>query len=216
MSIRHHPSDALLVDYAAGSMGPAQSMVIATHVHACAECRAQVAAAEAAGGALLDEIGSATLSADALDRALARLDEPGSEPAPLARTRVSQPGDWIAVPAEVAQAAARKRWVAPGVWVAPVEVGAGDGPLCYLLRVGQRMRMPQHTHAGCELTLVLKGAFADGRVRYGAGDLSEADDAVEHSPAILEGQECVCLVACDNRLIVKDWLGRVVQAYAGI
>ena len=40
MSIKHHPSDALLIDYAAGSLGPARGLIIAAHVHACAACRA--------------------------------------------------------------------------------------------------------------------------------------------------------------------------------
>jgi putative transcriptional regulator len=219
MSIKHHPSDALIVDYASGAMGPAQAMVLATHIHACADCRARAEAAEAAGGVLLEDLAQEPMSPDALDRALASLDaveQPGSELSPPSRTRAPQPADWIRVPPEVAEAERRKRWVAPGVWVAPVDTGTPGGPLSYLLRVGQRMRMPQHTHSGCELTLVLKGAFVDGREKYGPGDIAEADDDVEHSPAILDGEECVCLVACDNRLIVKDWLGRLVQAYAGI
>jgi len=218
MSIQHHPSEALLIDYAAGAMGPAQSMVLATHLHACAECRAQIRAAEAVGGALLEDIATTSMAADALDRALAAIDRPEPEqPSPQpARAQVPQPADWIAVPPEVAEAASRKRWVAPGVWVAPVDTGAKDGPLSYLLRVGKRMRMPQHTHAGSELTVILKGAFVDGRVRFGPGDLAEVDDDVEHSPVILDDGECVCLVACDNPLIVKDWLGRIVQSYAGI
>ncbi|MBX7249906.1 MAG: ChrR family anti-sigma-E factor [Caulobacteraceae bacterium] len=217
MTLSHHLSDALIVDYASGSMGRAQSLVVATHLHACAACRGRVAQAEAVGGALLEEIASTPLAPDALDRALARIERPREAAAPEAAAgHARQPADWISVPVEVAEAAARRRWVAPGVWVAPVDVGSGDGALTYLLRVGQGMRMPQHTHAGCELTLVLKGAFDDAGVRFGPGDISEADDAVEHSPVIAAGQECVCLVACDNRLIVKDWLGRVVQAYAGI
>lgn len=217
MSINHHPSEALLFDYAAGSLEPARAIVVAAHVHACASCQASVAAAEAVGGALLEDLSGAPMSPDALDRALARLEQPGSgNDAPPPRTRAPHPHDWIRVPAEVVEAAARKRWVAPGVWVAPIDTGTPGGPLSYLLRVGQGMRMPQHTHAGSELTLVLKGAFLDGGDRYGPGDVSEVDDEVEHSPAIVAGEECVCLVACDNRLIVRDWLGRLVQSYAGI
>lgn len=218
MNIKHHPSEALLIDYAAGTMGPAQSLVIAAHVHACAHCRAAVDAAEAAGGALLEQLPEDRLSDDALERALARLEEPAPEPPPgiSSRAPATQPADWIRVPAEVAEAAARKRWVAPGVWVAPVDTGAEGGPLSYLLRVGASMRMPRHTHEGCELTLVLKGAFRDGEDTFAAGDIAEADGEIEHSPQIVAGGECVCLVACDNRLVVKEWLGRVVQSYAGI
>jgi putative transcriptional regulator len=215
-TIKHHPSDALLVDYASGAMGPAQTMVIAAHVHACPRCRDQVTAAEAMGGALLDSLPDAGLSAGALDRALARLELSAPEPSPTAWAPAPQPADWIKVPTEVAVAATRKRWLAPGVWMAPVDAGTSGGPLSYLLRVGARLRMPVHTHRGSELTLVLKGAFRDGRDTFGAGDLAEADDSVEHSPAILGREECVCLVACDNRLVVKEWLGKVVQTYAGI
>lgn len=215
MNIRHHPSDALLVDYASGAMGPAQAMVIAAHVHACSKCRDQVDAAEAVGGALLESLPDAGLSTGALDRALARLEQPAPE-TPPAREPAPQPADWIRVPPEVLEAAQHKRWIAPGVWISPIDTGTQGGPLSYLLRVGARMRMPVHTHQGCELTLVLKGAFRDDREVYAAGDLAEADDAIEHSPAIIGRDECVCLVACDNRLVVREWLGKVVQTYAGI
>jgi putative transcriptional regulator len=214
--IRRHPSEALLVDYASGSIGPAQALVIVTHAHACAVCRARIAEAEAMGGALLDDLPETSVAPDALDRALAAIEKLAPDESPHLRTRTPQPADWIRVPEEVAEAATRRRWLAPGVWMAPVHTGTPGGPLSYLLRVGARMRMPRHTHRGCELTLVLKGAFRDGREVYAAGDMAEADDSVVHSPAILGREECVCLVACDNRLVVEEWLGKVVQTYAGI
>ena len=220
-NIQHHPSEALLVDYASGAMGQAQALVIAAHVHACAQCRAAVEAAEAVGGALLSTLPDAGLSPGALDRALARLEQPAPEPPPVTRAPAPQPKDWIRVPPEVAEAVGRKRWVAPGVWVAaiyPDQRGRPrrDGPLAYLLRVGSGMRMPEHTHSGCELTVILKGAFSDGEAVYRPGDLAETDDNVHHSPQISGEGECVCLVACDNPLIVKEAIGRIVQRYAGI
>lgn len=221
MNIKHHPSEALLIDYASGAMGPAQALVLAAHVHACAHCRSQVEAAEAMGGALLESLPDAGLSPGALDRALERIEQPAPEPAPLVRAPVPQPADWIRVPAEVLEAARHKRWVAPGVWVAPIYADERGRPrkgqtLAYLLRVGAGMRMPEHTHNGCELTLILKGAFADGDQVFRPGDVAETDDDVQHSPHIAGDGECVCLVACDNPLVVKDWLGRIVQNYAGI
>jgi putative transcriptional regulator len=216
MSIRHHPSDALLVDYASGAMGPAQSLVIASHVHACAHCRERVAAAESVGGALLEEIRPAAMAEDALALALARIERPEPELAPPSAPVAPQPPDWIAVPAEVREAARRKKWVAPGVWVAPVMTNRAGEPLSYLLRVGKGMKMPEHTHSGCELTLILKGSFRDGDEVFAAGDVAEADDDVEHSPHIAGDGECICLVACDNPLIVRGMIARVVQGLAGI
>lgn len=220
MNIKHHPSEALLIDYASGAMGPAQSMVIATHVHACPACRAQVEAAEAMGGALLESLPDAGLSSGALDRALAAIEQPEPE-MPPARAQAPQPADWIKVPPEVAEAARRKRWVAPGVWIAPIYADdrgrpLKGQPLSYLLRVGAGMRMPEHTHKGCELTIILKGAFADGDSLFRPGDLAETNDDIQHSPHITGDGECVCLVACDHPLVVKETIGRLVQRYAGI
>lgn len=215
MTIHHHPSEALLIDYASGAMDPARALVIASHVHACQHCREQVALAEAAGGALIETLAPADLSETALDRAMAALDAPSparADPPPT----VAAPDDWIDTPPEVAAALRRKRWVAPGVWVAPVMDRTEGAPLSYLLRVGAGMRMPDHTHRGSELTLILKGAFMDGDIRYGPGDLAEVDETVEHSPHITADGECVCLVACDNPLVVGGVIARLVQAYARI
>ncbi|MBC6982599.1 ChrR family anti-sigma-E factor [Caulobacter sp. 17J80-11] len=217
MTIHHHPSDALLVDYASGAMRPAQALVLAAHVHACPRCRSHVRAAEAAGGALLEELAAAPMTPEALALAMARLDRPEPASPTAARpTGVAAPEDWIAVPDEVAAAVRRRRWVAPGVWVAQVFKSRPDEPLSYLLRVGGGMRMPQHTHQGTELTLVLKGAFVDESTRYEAGDLAEVDGEVEHSPHITAEGECVCLVASDRPLVVRGVIARAVQKLAGI
>ena len=51
-SIKHHLSDQLLMAYAAGSLPEAFSLVVATHVSLCDECRARAEAYEAVGGAV--------------------------------------------------------------------------------------------------------------------------------------------------------------------
>lgn len=215
MSPQHHPSDALVADYASGAMDPARALVMASHVHACPLCRERVALAESVGGALVESLPPAELAGDALQRALAALDAP-EPPPPAPSPPATAPAGWIAVPPEVAAAARRRRWVAPGVWVAPVLPPRPGRPLSYLLRVGPGMRMPEHTHHGTELTLVLTGAFLDGDDRYGAGDLAEADDDVRHSPHIAREGPCVSLVACDHPLVTDGRIARLVQAYAGI
>ena len=39
VSVRHHPDDELLLDYASGALGEAESLVIATHMALCPICR---------------------------------------------------------------------------------------------------------------------------------------------------------------------------------
>ena len=53
MSAFHHPSDALLLDYATGYLGEGWSLAVATHVSMCSTCQESLAEMEAIGGAML-------------------------------------------------------------------------------------------------------------------------------------------------------------------
>jgi putative transcriptional regulator len=212
MSPRHHPPAELLIDYAAGSMERGRALVVDAHLGACPACRRSVDIAEAVGGALLDALPAADMEADALAKAMARIERPERASSPAL---AAAPRGWIEVPADVALAARRRRWAAPGVWVAPLLRGP-RGQRSYLLRVGAGMTVPRHTHAGSELVCVLKGAFTDRGEVYGRGDLAESDGAVEHAPKVTGNGECVCLIAADNALIACDWVGRLFQPLVAI
>ena len=56
MNINHHVSDVLLTRYAAGGLGEAWSLAVATHAALCPLCRDAIAGAESVGGALIDDI----------------------------------------------------------------------------------------------------------------------------------------------------------------
>ena len=207
MTVRHHPSHDLLVGYAAGALRADRALVVSTHLRACSACAGEVALAEAVGGALLSSLPPARMAADALARALARIERPVREPPPPA----PGPPGWIEIPQDVVEAVRhRRRWAAPGVWVAPV-VGGSRGPRSYLLRVGAGMSVPRHTHLGSEMVCVLKGAFTDRGETYGPGDFAESDDAIDHRPQVTADGECVCLVAVDASLVARDWIGRLFQ-----
>ncbi len=114
------------------------------------------------------------------------------------------------MPRAVAEAARRRRWAAPGVWVAPVSGRAGKAR-GYLLRVAPGMSMPRHTHVGIEMVCILKGAFLDRGEVFEPGDYCESDEATLHQPVARAGEECVCLVAVDNSLVPLDWVGKLFQ-----
>ena len=54
--IRHHINDDLMLDYAAGTLSEGWSLAVACHLAMCPECRKQLELAEAAGGALMEEL----------------------------------------------------------------------------------------------------------------------------------------------------------------
>ena len=75
MTIVHHPTDASLAAYASGTLDECRGLVVATHVSLCAHCRNAVRAFEGVGGFLLEGAEPASMSAGALERAMARLDQ---------------------------------------------------------------------------------------------------------------------------------------------
>jgi putative transcriptional regulator len=208
----HHPGEDLLVDHATGALSHGARLVVASHLGACSLCRRSVAEAESVGGALLSALPPAPMLADALAKALARIERP----APLPPPSWADHRDWISIPDEVALAArARRRWAAPGVWVAPVNRGPGRAR-SYLLGVGAGMSVPRHTHRGSEMVCVIKGAYRDGDVLHNPGDFARSDETVDHRPRITAQGECVCLVAADDSLVPRDWVGRLFQPIVGI
>ncbi|MFN0114613.1 MAG: ChrR family anti-sigma-E factor [Paracoccaceae bacterium] len=212
--IRHHLTDDILMAYSAGSLPEAFSLVVATHISLCDECRAQAGAFDAIGGALVGQAEAAPLSADCLERTLARIagaatatdrappPRPGVFPAPL-RDYVG--GDLDAV-----------RWRSVGMGVRQAILPAAKGATVRLLSIPAGAAMPDHGHWGRELTLVLKGAFRDEGGRYGRGDVEVAGEGLEHRPVAETGEDCICLAATDAPLRFRDWLPRLAQPFLRI
>lgn len=209
MTIRHHLSDQLLMAYSAGQLPEAFSLVVATHVSMCDECRARLGSFDAVGGALIEEIDEISMGEAALEAALARIDglpqatqaEPlrpaGIFPAPLADY---VGGDLTSV-----------RWRRVGGGVKQAILPTRREASARLLYIPAGVAVPDHGHRGMELTLVLQGAFADENDRFNRGDIEIADEEVEHTPVALAGEDCICLAATDAPLRFRGLIPRLAQ-----
>ena len=87
MSLSHHPSEALLLDYALGSLAEGWSLAVSAHLSLCPMCRQQVAEMEALGGALMHECPPAIAGDDLWQRVAARMDAADC----LARAALGEP-----------------------------------------------------------------------------------------------------------------------------
>lgn len=61
--------------------------------------------------------------------------------------------------------------------------------------------IPAHTHEGYELALVLDGAFNDTRGRFAKGDISVADESIDHRP--MAEAKCPCISFSVSQAPVK-------------
>ncbi len=210
--IQHQAPDDLLMGYATGALPQAFDLVIATHVSLCDDARARLEAFEAVGGAVLEDLDQVDVAEDSLEQTLAKITGgapaerpivmPGTFPTPL-QSVVG--GDEEAV-----------RWRYVGRGVKQCVLHSDENGTARLLKIPAGRSMPEHSHNGTEMTLVLKGAFRDEDGVFARGDIEVADPNVSHTPIAEPGEDCICLVATDARLKFQGLLPRIAQPFLGI
>lgn len=207
-TIRHHLSDRLLLAYAAGVLPEAFSLVVATHLSMCDDCRARLGAHEALGGQVL-EAASARLDPGSLEACLARIDGLEQQPRPALRPRQglfpAPLADYVGGGLEAV------KWRPLGMGVRQAILPTARDASARLLFIPAGQAVPDHGHRGTELTLVLQGAFADATDRFGPGDLEIADEDLEHTPVAEAGADCICLAATDAPLRFTALIPRLLQ-----
>lgn len=208
--ISHHIPDALLASYAAGSLPSAFSLVVASHISLCDECRAALHAHEAVGGAVLESIAEEDVSDDLRARVFDRLDEPIEIEKPQPR-RGPLPG-----PVMEALKGKPPKWKKIGGGVRQCIVSMNNEGSARLLHIPAGRPVPEHTHGGLELTLVLQGGFSDSTGHFDVGDLEVADNDLEHVPVADAGEDCICLAATDAPLKFHALVPRILQPFFAI
>lgn len=204
------PIDALLASYAAGNLNAPLQALVGSHLALRDENRAFVAALEEMAGLELMQGGgkpvaerqrmlAAILSAEEEPRIAAFAPEaPDSVlPAPLRRLlgRGSHEIAW--------------RFKLPGIREFRIaDTEAGEAVL-YWVKAGRRL--PQHTHEGDEVTLLLKGGFTDPLGHYRRGDIAIADPDLDHTPVADSDEDCICFAVTDAPLQLTGPVMRLLR-----
>lgn len=198
------------MSYAAGNLPEAFGLVVATHLSMCDECRAQVESYEAIGGAVVED-DYVAMSDQSLDACLARVSGLDLSAPPRRRAQ----GIFPAPLAEhVGGGLSAVKWKPLGFGAKQAILRVSDsGASVRLLAIPGGAAMPEHSHRGTELTLVLQGAFRDETDRFGPGDIEVADDSLEHRPVAEEGSVCICLAATEGKLRFNALIPRLAQPF---
>ena len=215
MSINHHLTDALLMSYAAGTLEEGFSLVVASHVSLCDECRARLESFEAVGGALVDECDVVAMSDEALEETFALID---AAPETSVHPRAAVADSVFPAPLQdyVGGDLSNVRWRSVGGGVKQAVLKTRGRTKVRLLSIPGGVAMPDHGHRGLELTLVLKGAFEDEDDTFARGDVEVANEDLHHTPIARAGEECICLAATDAPLRFKGLIPRIAQPFLGI
>ncbi|WP_018431228.1 ChrR family anti-sigma-E factor [Hoeflea sp. 108] len=221
MTIRHHISDDLLLSYAAGSLAEGWSIAVATHLALCPSCRRRLTVAEGIGGDLLETLPDNGSVDDAWASVRSRLRQQpqAASSATRATPVVSHRSGGLPEPLRsyVGGDIEALKWrpLGRGAYQIPIRTGDRETKV-RLLRIPAGKPVPEHSHGGRELTLVLSGSFVDGDDVFARGDLEDADASLTHQPVATPDIDCICLAVTDAPLKFRSWIVRAIQPFLGI
>ena len=230
MRIHHHLSDTTLGAFTAGTLIESISLVVASHISLCPDCRKRRDQLEDVGGIELQQADPESMSPDALQKIMIKL---GKQELPLSSLPANDSGASLSnnlaprvinpeIPAPLRAYVPGRledvEWktMAPGIkCFAIAGLKTGGGTLS-LLKIAPGVNIPEHGHQGIELTQVLKGSFSDEIGRFGVGDIADLDSDIEHQPIADTDEACICLIATEAPLKFSGLMPRLVQYFSGM
>ncbi|MFV0594670.1 ChrR family anti-sigma-E factor [Shewanella sp.] len=223
--IKHHPHTDLLLAHAKAELPLSMSIAIAAHCALCHECQSQVSqfteqAAELAFVAQGDTLDQTPMNAtdssqdDALQQMLSQI---------MALPEATQTEDDYPVKSTVSLNHKNVRYEIPRVFRQHIahpwqQIGKvsrmrfnvdENNTRASLLHIDALGEIPQHTHKGYELTLLLAGEFSDLHGQYVPGDFIILDGKTQHSPKTQSG--CLCYTVLDAPLYFTKGLSKLLN-----
>lgn len=206
--------DALMARYAAGVLPAPARVLVEAHLEMKSENRAKVSAFEAAVGGVLEEIEPLALGSH--EAALKAIFAAGPialpEKLPVRPKNALLPWalrDFAGMEAEEIP------WKTKFPGYKEYSLGKIDGCDVNFFWVRAGRTMPAHTHEGYELSLILDGAFNDTRGRFGKGDISVADESIDHRPVAEKDCPCIGFSVSDAPLKLTGSLRQIIGDLIG-
>jgi putative transcriptional regulator len=191
--------DALMARYAAGILPEPARVLVEAHLEMQSINRPKVAEYEMVVGDILEHMEpvSLRLRDEALKAVFA------AAPLAMAGTARAQPNAFFpkAIRDFAGLDAAEIPWKRKLPGFKEYSLGKIDGCDVSFFWLKPGRVIPAHTHEGYELSLVLDGAFNDTRGRFAKGDISVADESIDHRP--VAEAECPCIGFAVSQAPVK-------------
>tara|TARA_R110002167_G_scaffold116035_3_gene290765 strand:- start:2725 stop:3393 length:669 start_codon:yes stop_codon:yes gene_type:complete len=217
--IKHHPNAQQLNAFVSGTCEATVALMVSAHVDMCLDCQAkcmklqQVQTIEAL---------SSPAATPSLDRMFSQITQLPQQKTNLPRA--------ASVPATFDIELEGKRFVLPRtlkryakntgnwsrlvgkLWQAPVDLGyMGKANFIYMEKGG---KVPEHTHKGTEMTLVIDGQYGDGVANYDCGDFTLLDGQHNHLPHSEADEGCLVFTIVDKPLYFTSGIARLLNPFS--
>ncbi len=170
------------------------------------------------GAVLMADAPPVSVSDRALDAVFARIaghrpDDQAETPAVQGKHGVPAPlGNLL--PDDLSEV--RWRAIGPGIKQAKLKGPDGHDDGVKLLKIAPGRSVPQHSHGGHEMTLIVSGSYTDEIGRFQAGDIADLDGDIQHQPVSDSGEDCICIIATDAPLAFTGIVPRLMQSFIRI
>lgn len=212
--IKHHPSDTLLAQYASATLPASLSVAVAIHVDMCPCCKQKVIALEANNAEFIfnsppaeapeeQELAGASSMLESI-----MMDESIDEVYDVKPKQVTISKKDYQLPRALSRIA-HGNFMQMGK-LSRSRIALDDGELrSSLLHIDAGGEIPEHTHTGFELTLLLEGEFSDETGDYVPGDFMLLDGRHHHTPITKEG--CLCYTVVSSALHFNKGLSKLLN-----
>lgn len=218
--IKFHPEEAWLKLHAQGELSLSVALGISAHCELCEQCRDKVNGfTEHFAEVALNNSTSLSVSA-AVDTILEEPDwshmletitskeQVHSNLAQNAQVQFEVKNQHFYLP-KVFRQFSHKSWQGIGKVSRMRLVNDDDPERASLLHIEAMGEIPEHTHKGHEITLILSGDFEDEFNQYVVGDYLVLDSNHRHSPKTRQG--CLCFTVVDAPLHFTKGMSKLLN-----
>lgn len=222
--IKHHPKFELIQAYVNGDLPASLSMGISIHAEMCPACQQKIAQ-------LTEQIAESSFEAQVIETEqidLTSIDETSSDisfdfESMINNITLSAELEEVARPVTKTITFKTKTYQLPKV-LNRIELGktTNVGKLSRtrlqldedeihssLLHINAGGGVPEHTHKGFELTLLLDGSFSDDKGEYVKGDFIMLDASIKHNPISQDG--CLCYTVANDALHFTQGINKLLN-----
>lgn len=229
--IQHHPTDNLLVEFAAGTLDTAQAVAVNAHMHFCTKCQQNIHKMEQTGGAMLNSLEPQAVSEESFDRLIGAIDDLSIDATDTNQVPVDIEtsstlircneadriaGEYGQLPNVVAKMMSNQtlkwRYVNSSLKTSHLVVGQNIHQVS-LQKISAGGVAPEHDHSGIEMTVVLKGSFSDKEGIYQEGDFILKQPGDVHQPISARNEDCLCLSVESAPVKLTGFFGRMVNPF---
>jgi putative transcriptional regulator len=207
-----HPSSDQLIEYASGTGSSAMAIAISTHLHFCAECRQKVAEMESTAAVMFHEQSGIQMAAGGFDQLMSKIKSEPQRPVQAVKPAPTR------FPAVVEKLINRDTesldWSSPMKNLRVSRLMTDEtGLILGLHHMKSGGRVPNHTHRGNEISVVIEGGFSDAMGSYIPGDFIHLSTEHTHSPQADADGDCWLLSLVEAPVKLTGPMGLIVNPF---